>query len=61
MEQPRTCIVLYDSSSEYGIQIITADTVEDVLLGNDTSFEESTNSYNEAIDTLNKKSNRILK
>ena len=58
----RLCAVLYDSSSPYGIEIITMDTVEDVELGNGTGsqqvnnttyFNTAKNSYNNAISTLN--------
>ena len=49
----RKCIVLYDSSSSYGIQIITDDTVETVRLGDSSNFTTSMNSYNNAISTLN--------
>lgn len=59
----RTCVVLYDSSSPYGIEIITMDTVENVELGNGTgsvswststeNFNTAMNSYNNAITTLN--------
>ena len=48
------CIVLYDSSSEYGVQIIAADTVDTVILG-DSNFNTAMNSYNNAITTLNAK------
>lgn len=48
------CVVLYDNSSRYGIQIITMDTVEDVTLGS-SDFTTSMNSYNSAISTLNSK------
>ena len=59
----RDCVVLYDSSSSYGVEIITMDTVEDVELGNGTGssqsnttyFNTATNSYNNAISTLNAK------
>ena len=58
------CIVLYDKDSEYGVQIITADTVGDnIELGNGTGSSSSTTdatlfqtaktSYNNAIGTLN--------
>ena len=65
----RKCIVLYDSSSSYGVQIITADTVENVQLGNGTGskqtnnatyFKKARNSYNNAISTLNTKANSYL-
>ena len=47
------CAVLYDSTSEYGVEIITMNTVEDVTLGDDSNFTTSMNSYNNAISTLN--------
>ena len=47
------CRVLYDSTSEYGVQLITSACVEnDVTLG-DSDFTTSMNSYNNAISTLN--------
>ena len=63
----RKCIVLYDKSSEYGIQIITMETVEDVEIGNGTGisktfqspndqyFITALESYNNAIVMLNSK------
>ena len=48
------CIVLYDSTSKYGIQVITASTLENVyidLLGDD---------YNNAIKILNDKAKEYL-
>ncbi len=57
------CIVLYDSSNTYGVQIMTLNTISNVTLGmNDTSQNaEGTKgsatrarwSFNNAIDTLN--------
>ena len=58
----RTCVVLYDSSSSYGVEIITMESVEYVELGNGTGslqannttyFNTAMNSYNNAIETLN--------
>ena len=58
----RLCAVLYDASSEYGVEIITMDTVEDIELGNGTGNQQQNNttyfniminSYNNAIITLN--------
>ncbi len=46
------CVVLYDSSSSYGVEIIAMETVEDVTLGS-SDFTTSMNSYNNAISTLN--------
>ena len=53
------CIVLYDSSSEYGVQIISADTVGTVTLG-DSDFNIAINLYNNAITTLNEKARDYL-
>ena len=60
------CIVLYDKAyneengTNYGIQIVSADTVgENVTLGN-SNFNISRNSYNEAILTLNAKAEEYL-
>jgi len=47
-----TCRVLYEASSEYGLQIISDKNVADVTLGGST-FEEAKASYNNAIETLN--------
>ena len=47
------CRVLYDSTSEYGVQLITSACVgSDITLG-DFLFTTSMNSYNNAISTLN--------
>ena len=65
----RKCIVLYDSSSSYGIQIITEDTLENVEIGNGTgraqsndtaSFNTAMTSYNNAIRTLNTRAESYL-
>ena len=57
------CVVLYDSSSEYGVEIIAMEIVEEVELGNGTGsssssispidFNTAMDSYNNAISTLN--------
>ena len=54
------CVVLYDSSSQYGVEIIAMENVEDVTLGykdptitGSNNFEKAKNSYNNAISTLN--------
>ena len=48
------CRVLYDSSSGYGVQLITSDTVTDsYTLGADDDFEGNKTLYNNAISTLN--------
>ena len=58
----RKCIVLYDDSSSYGMQIITEDTVENLRIGNGTQYVQNNNptyveisrvSYNNAISDLN--------
>ena len=65
----RDCVVLYDSTSEYGVEIITMETVEDVELGNGTGsiqtnnttyFNTAMNSYNTAISTLNNATSKYL-
>ena len=63
------CAVLYDSSSPYGVEIITMNTVEDVELGNGTGsmqtnnttyFNTAKNSYNNAIATLNNATSKYI-
>lgn len=56
----RKCIVLYDATSNYGIQIITEDIVESIRLGSHQEFNLSRDSYNNAIATLNAKANEYL-
>lgn len=48
----RLCAVLYDSSSPYGIEIITMDTVANIFLGG-SDITTAMDSYNNAISTLN--------
>ena len=48
----RLCAVLWDSSSEYGVEIITMEDVEGIELGG-SNPTEAMNSYNNAIKTLN--------
>ncbi len=52
----RKCVVLYDSSSSYGIELITMSKVESVTLGG-SNFSTASTSYNNAISTLNTKAN----
>ena len=52
--------MLYDSSSPYGVEIITMETVEDVTLGDDDNFKTSMNSYNNAISTLNNATSKYI-
>ena len=47
------CRVLYDSSSGYGVQLITSDTVTDSYTLGSSNFTTSKDSYNNAISTLN--------
>ena len=63
----RDCVVLYDSSSEYGVEIITMETVEDVNLGDEDptatgsdDFTKAMNSYNSAISTLNNATSKYI-
>lgn len=56
----RKCVVLYDSTSSYGVQIVTTDTVEEITLGVDGNINTSITSYNGAISTLNSKANNYL-
>ena len=54
------CAVLYDSSSPYGVEIITMNTVEDVTLGSSSNFNTSKNSYNNARATLNNATSKYI-
>ena len=64
------CAVLYDSSSPYGVEIITMNTVEDITLGNGmpvglvsqsiSYFNMAMNSYNNAISTLNNATTKYI-
>ena len=56
----RECTVLYDATSEYGVQIITADVVEDTVTLGSSDFNTSRDSYNNAITTLNAKAENYL-
>lgn len=64
----RLCCVLWDTSSGYGTQIISMETVEDVEIGNGTGktsssekdFEVAKNSINNAITMLNNKAMEYL-
>ena len=49
------CAVLYDSTSGYGVEIITMNAVEDVTLGSEDDFNKAVNDYNNAIGILNSK------
>ena len=54
------CAVLYDSSSEYGVEIITMNTVENVRLGSDSILNTAINDYNNAIATLNNATSKYI-
>ena len=56
----RECIVLYDSSSEYGVQIITADVVENTVTLGSSDFNTSRDSYNNALKTLYDEAQKYL-
>ena len=65
----RDCVVLYDASSGYGVQIITMETVEQYQIGNGTGtiqkgsqsyFNTAMNSYNAAITNLNSRASQYL-
>ena len=53
------CRVLYEASSEYGLQIISDKKVADVTLGGST-WATGRNSYNNAITTLNSEAGKYL-
>lgn len=64
------CAVLYDSSSPYGVEIITMECPIDIELGNNSgqsgniedrdAFNTAINNYNNAISTLNNEANKYL-
>lgn len=54
-----TCRVLYETSSEYGLQIITDKNISNVTLGGST-WATGRNSYNNAITTLNNEAGKYL-
>ena len=54
-----TCRVLYDASSQYGLQIITDKNITNVTLGGST-WASGRNSYNNAITTLNNEAGKYL-
>lgn len=53
----RECKVLYDFNSQYGLQIVTTEPVEDMAIGNKKSEDLAKQSYNNAIGSLNDKAN----
>lgn len=46
------CEILYDKTSKYGLQIITADSIDQVTIGGQ-DFETARKSYNNALKLLN--------
>lgn len=52
-------VVLYDSSSSYGIEIITMEGIEDITLGS-SDFTVAMNSYNDSISILNNATNKYM-
>lgn len=64
----RECVVLYDKTSEYGIQIVTMETVENIELGNGNdnmsneieNFNTAKEYYNDSISILNTKARTYL-
>ena len=54
-----TCRVLYDASSEYGLQIITDKNIVDITLGGE-GLDNTRDSYNNVITTLNSEAEKYL-
>ena len=54
------CRVLYPADSEYGLQIISKESVKEVALGVDDDFEASKTAYNNAIETLNQEAEAYI-
>ena len=54
------CVVLYDASSGYGVQVISKDIVDTVTLGVKGDFKASKDSYNNALKTLYEKAQEYL-
>lgn len=52
----RKCVVLWDNSSGYGTQIIPLETIGKVSLGSGFNYAAALQSYNDAINYLNKQS-----
>jgi len=55
-----TCRVLYEASSEYGLQIISDKNVGPNITLGGTTWEKGKASYNSAIDTLNREAGKYL-
>lgn len=56
-----TCVVLYDSTSLYGIQIISIDTVgKEIKIGDKNNFNKAVEEHNNAITKLNNEANKYL-
>ena len=54
------CVVLYDNTTSYGIQIISEDIVDTLKLGDDNNYDVSMESYNNSLNILNNKANDYL-
>lgn len=55
-----TCVVLYDSTSEYGVQIIPTEVLGSVTIGKYRNYGASVNEYNNAISKLNTEAKKFL-
>ena len=61
--EQRDCVVLYDNSFDYGVEIITMKTVENVTIGESNTSTITTNSindYNNAINILNDATSKYI-
>ena len=56
----RRCIVIYDSTSGYGTQVVTERGVDSVTIGVEGDLETSIEEYNNIINTLNTKAKEYL-
>ena len=57
---PRKCIVIYDSTSGYGTQIVTESGVDSVTIGVEDDLKTSIEEYNNAVNALNTKAREYL-
>ena len=53
------CRVLYDTNSEYGIQIISDNKIKDITLGG-KDWDTSSNIYNNVIQILNSEAEKYI-
>ncbi len=56
----RKCAVLYDSSSSYGVEIITMESVENITIGNNSNISSAVADFNNAIEKLNSATNKYI-